>query len=38
MSDLEQKYNRKELITGIVIKMVAVIASAYGMIRTMDSL
>lgn len=38
MNDSEQKYNRQELIIGIMIKAVAVIASVYGMIRTIDSL
>lgn len=38
MSDLETKYNRRELIIGIIIKAVAVAASVYGMIRTIDSL
>lgn len=38
MNTLEKKYNSKEIIAGIIIKLISVAASVYGLIRTMDSL
>lgn len=38
MKILEKEYNKKELFAGLVIKLIALVASVYGMIRTMDSL
>lgn len=38
MCSLEKKYNSKEIIAGLIIKLVSVAASVYGLIRTMDNL
>lgn len=38
MNTLERKYNSKEIIAGLIIKLISVAASVYGLIRTMDSL
>lgn len=38
MNESERKYNSKEIITSLIIKLISVIASVYGLIRTMDNL
>lgn len=38
MNETQQRYNKKELIIGVVIKIVAAIASIYGMSRTIRDL
>lgn len=38
MLDFEKKYHSKEKMAGLIMKLVSVTASVYGLIRTMDSL
>lgn len=38
MADLKRKYHAKEIIMGLIMKLISVTASVYGLIRTMDSL
>lgn len=38
MIRLERKYHPKEIMAGLIIKLISVAASIYGLIRTMDSL
>lgn len=38
MSCCETKYNSKEIAAGLIVKLISVTASVYGLIRTMDDL
>lgn len=38
MNSLERNYDSKEIIAGLIMKLISVEASVYGLIRTMDSL